>query len=105
HIYLDGLHDKVTYAQLLHDASEVRLRYPGEGSAHDNTHAPTDSLMLELPVRKPDVVVPVVELFLNYSDEHNDGALFGVLWAASLPTTPQTYGSMLLPSAIGVRTQ
>jgi len=53
HLHVDGLAGKVEYAQLLNDASEVHFE------EKDGT------LTLELPVRKPDVTVPVVELFLK----------------------------------------
>jgi alpha-L-fucosidase len=53
HLHLDGLAGKVEYAQLLNDASEVRFE------EKDGT------LTLDVPVRKPDVTVPVVELFLK----------------------------------------
>ncbi|MCX5493320.1 alpha-L-fucosidase [Kaistia dalseonensis] len=66
HLHIPGLGGKVAYAQLLHDASEVRWIDP---------HAPVDSnvgvriaadtLTLELPVKKPNVTVPVIELFLK----------------------------------------
>jgi alpha-L-fucosidase len=63
HVHLDGLAGKVAYAQLLHDGSEVRAfeftqhhRYPTSDAG---------SLTLELPVQRPDVLVPVVELFLR----------------------------------------
>ncbi len=59
HLYLDGLKDRVKYAQLLNDASEIRFTPPR--LAADEAR---DALVLELPVVKPDVVVPVVELFL-----------------------------------------
>ena len=59
HLHVDGLAGKVEYAQLLNDASEVRTTQPREGQEGDAT------LTLDLPVRKPDVVVPVVELFLK----------------------------------------
>lgn len=52
-LHLPGLAGKVAYAQLLNDASEVRFR------EKDGT------LTLRLPVRKPDVLVPVIELFLK----------------------------------------
>ncbi|MGD8240203.1 MAG: alpha-L-fucosidase [Armatimonadota bacterium] len=60
HIHLDGMAGRVEYAQLLNDASEVgmRVQEPAEGGE-------AGSIALELPVRKPDVTVPVVELFLN----------------------------------------
>jgi len=64
YLYLDGLAGKVEYAQLLNDASEVKLLEPGRYkwlAAEEDS----DTLTLELPIRKPDVVVPVVELFLK----------------------------------------
>lgn len=56
HVHLDGLAGKVAYAQFLHDASEIRCREGQDGA-----------LTLDLPVQKPDVAVPVVELFLKGS--------------------------------------
>ncbi len=53
HLHIDGMAGKVEYAQLLSDASEVRFSEEG------------DTLTLRLPVRQPDVTVPVVELFLK----------------------------------------
>lgn len=60
HVHLDGMKGKVEYAQFLHDASEVRF-----SAASWDVETGGDTLTLELPVRKPDVVVPVVELFLT----------------------------------------
>lgn len=57
-LHLDGLAGKVEYAQLLSDASEVLMQEP-DGDNELRT------LDLQLPVRKPDVVVPVIELFLK----------------------------------------
>ena len=67
HIHLEGLAGKVEYAQLLHDASEIRWTEPGKASDHGNMTVgqKKDSIVLELPIRKPDVVVPVIELFLK----------------------------------------
>jgi alpha-L-fucosidase len=53
HLHLPGLAGKVEYAQLLHDASEVRM---------ETTQA--DTLTLLLPTVAPAVEVPVIELFL-----------------------------------------
>jgi alpha-L-fucosidase len=68
-LHIDGLAGKVRYAQLLHDASEVQLREPPAASALTNPHsyAPpgATTLTLRLPVIKPAVAVPVVELFLK----------------------------------------
>ena len=62
-LHLDGFAGKVRYAQLLHDASEVLMveqdRQGRFGKAGD------DTLTLRLPVCKPDVTVPVVELVLK----------------------------------------
>ena len=67
HVHLEGFAGKVQYAQLLNDASEVKRT---ELDPHAKTENMTMSgkgglLTLELPVQKPNVVVPVVELFLK----------------------------------------
>ncbi len=63
-LHLDGLAGKVEYAQLLNDASEIKFgpRDPRHGSYEK---AAADTLMLYLPIQKPDVAVPVIELFLK----------------------------------------
>jgi alpha-L-fucosidase len=53
HVHLPGLAGKVEYAQLLNDASEIRME------------AKEDALTLTLPIQQPHVAVPVVELFLK----------------------------------------
>ena len=65
-IHLDGIADKIEYAQLLNDASEVKMKtnFSGlHGVLAEKTSAST--LTLELPIQKPNVTVPVVELFLK----------------------------------------
>ncbi|MDH7568877.1 MAG: alpha-L-fucosidase [Armatimonadota bacterium] len=60
-LHLDGLAGKVAYAQLLNDASEIRFTEHdphAEGYGHD-------TLTLILPIQKPRVAVPVIELFLK----------------------------------------
>ena len=54
-LHIEGLAGKVAYAQLLNDASEIRFQ----------EDATSGTLTLRLPIRKLDVVVPVVELFLK----------------------------------------
>ena len=54
HIHCENLAEKVSYAQLLSDASEVTCKEHDDGS-----------LTLELPVVQPPVEVPVIELFLR----------------------------------------
>jgi alpha-L-fucosidase len=61
-VHLDGMAGQVEYAQFLHDASEVRFI---DSSDAEYQGLQGGTLTLELPVLKPDVVVPVVELFLR----------------------------------------
>ena len=64
HVHLEGLAGRVEYAQLLNDASEIRFARLASHESLGFRRGP-DTLTLELPVRKPDVVVPVIELFLK----------------------------------------
>lgn len=64
HVYLEGLGGQVEYAQLLNDASEIRILTPRQ-AAHRTPEASADTLILALPVQMPNVMVPVVELFLK----------------------------------------
>lgn len=66
HIHLSGMYDRVEYAQLLNDASEIKMakgRRAVVGPVPDNNQE--DTLILEIPVKKPNVTVPVIELFLK----------------------------------------
>jgi alpha-L-fucosidase len=65
HIHLDGMAGKVGYAQLLNDASEVKIVESSAQTSHVQPGMREDSLTLEVPVVKPDVIVPVIELFLK----------------------------------------
>ena len=68
HIHLSGMADRVRYAQLLHDASEVQRTVVDPSQAAQNTTTaglPPGTLTLELPIQRPDVLVPVVELLLT----------------------------------------
>lgn len=56
-ITLPGMADKVKYIQFLHDASEVRFSPGRDASAND--------LNLQLPVEKPPVEIPVLEVILK----------------------------------------
>jgi len=60
---LPGYAGKIKYAQFLHDASEIKItaRY-GHGMKEGEN--PTD-LNLSLPVTKPNVEIPVIELILK----------------------------------------
>lgn len=67
HVHLEGMAGRVEYAQFLHDASEIRYReIPASQQAQNTTMSgQAGSLTLELPIQKPNVTVPVVELFLK----------------------------------------
>ena len=70
HLHLDGLKGKIEYAQLLNDASEIKIVDLGAeaGSNSVDTEGARkalDAVTLELPVQEPDVEVPVIELFLK----------------------------------------
>jgi alpha-L-fucosidase len=66
-LYLDGPVDQVEYAQFLNDASELKLVRGQGNEVHSGLEegVPQGSLALELPVQKPDVTIPVIELFLK----------------------------------------
>lgn len=67
HVHLKGLADRVAYAQLLNDASEVTTRVYEDRDAQGTyiEGLPSNTLTLKLPIPEPDVAVPVVELFLK----------------------------------------
>jgi alpha-L-fucosidase len=68
YVHLPGLAGKVDYAQLLNDGSEVGLITLPPGTQAGTVHQggqPEGTLTLKLPVQRPDVAVPVVELFLE----------------------------------------
>ncbi len=64
HLHLDGFGDKVAYAQLLNDASELPMgidAWHGKQLGTDKTN----TLTLTLPAQKPNVTIPVIELYLK----------------------------------------
>jgi alpha-L-fucosidase len=68
YVHLPDLAGKVEYAQLLNDASEVAMLELGsDRQAIGTTQGaqPAGTLTLKLPVQRPEVAVPVVELFLK----------------------------------------
>jgi len=63
-LHLEGFAGKIEYAQLLNDASEVKEEARPEWQHQfGDQHAGTTTI--RLPVVKPDVAVPVVEIFLK----------------------------------------
>ncbi len=68
HIHLDDMVGKIEYAQLLNDASEVQFteaKESEEAASYIGVRQKAGSVVLELPVIKPPVTVPVVEIFLK----------------------------------------
>ncbi|HYU73691.1 MAG TPA: hypothetical protein VEL31_13510 [Ktedonobacteraceae bacterium] len=65
HVHVPGLAGRVAYAQLLNDGSEIRMQEQAKDAERLQIHA--NVLTLEMPIQPPDVLVPVVELFLKES--------------------------------------
>lgn len=63
-LHLPGFAGKIKYAQLLHDASEVRFT-SRENWQSEYEKVPDNVVTLDLPVLQPDTEIPVVELFLR----------------------------------------
>ena len=61
---LPGYKDKIKYAQFLHDASEIQVTAP-YGHHMQGSVATEDDLNLRLPVIKPGLEIPVIEVFLE----------------------------------------
>lgn len=60
---MSGYADKVKYARFLHDGSEIKM-----GKRHGawgKEEAKAEDLNLKLPVTKPNVEIPVIEIFLE----------------------------------------
>lgn len=68
HLHLPGLAGRVKFARFLHDGSEVKRDEVDPAQEPFNTRLgglPTGTLTLEVPVNKPDALVPVIELLLS----------------------------------------
>jgi alpha-L-fucosidase len=63
-IFLDGMAQRIEYAQFLHDGSEVHMTEYDPINTH-TARIPRGAEMLSLPVERPDTAVPVIELFLK----------------------------------------
>jgi alpha-L-fucosidase len=61
---LEGFGGKVKYAQFLHDASEIKFGKPRHNVTYQENLSEKD-IILMLPVVKPNVEIPVIELFLE----------------------------------------
>lgn len=66
-ISFDNLSDKIDYAQFLHDGSEIKYKKFEElhEVIQEGTADGEGKVFFELPVIKPDVLVPVIEIFLK----------------------------------------
>jgi len=64
-LHLPGYRGKVKYAQLLNDGSEIRYRTYTQTGSHTTETSGENDIMLTLPVERPDVAIPVIELFLE----------------------------------------
>ncbi|MBB4277445.1 alpha-L-fucosidase [Rhizobium mongolense] len=67
HLHFDALAGKIEYAQFLHDGSEVAWLKPSGNTLWKNSQFPVgeDTVSFVLPVRRPSVTVPVIEVFLK----------------------------------------
>lgn len=66
HIHLEGMAGRIEYAQLLNDASEIKMiTHENDTDGHCNVSSDRSTLTLEIPVKKPCVEVPVIELFIK----------------------------------------
>ena len=62
---LPGYKGKFKYAQLLNDASEIRYRTATVATGNTSETTGENDVILTLPVERPNVEVPVIELFLE----------------------------------------
>ena len=70
---MDGLADKIEYAQFLHDASEIKFQTLAPTNVAAGSYAGSqvaktekeESVKLILPPVQPDQIVPVIEIFLK----------------------------------------
>jgi alpha-L-fucosidase len=67
HIHLDDMGDKIEYAQLLNDGSEVKMIFndPHQTAQYTRMGGKAGTVTLQLPVQKPPVAVPVIEIFMR----------------------------------------
>ncbi len=62
---LPNLAGKVDYAQFLFDGSELEFRNGTSDSGNQKPEEDADALIMTLPIVKPNVTIPVIELFLK----------------------------------------
>lgn len=65
-VFLEELAGKVDYVQFLHDGSEIQFRDANPGMGNLLTEGDKlGEVILDLPAIKPNVIVPVIEIFLK----------------------------------------
>lgn len=67
HIHLENFAGRIEYAQLLNDGSEILFKDADPTAVAQNTAMAEEegSVILEIPIQRPDVMVPVIEIFLK----------------------------------------
>lgn len=65
HLQIMGLAGKVAYAQFLHDGSELTFTEGGVNHFSEGAAKNGELLVINLPPVKPDVLVPVIEVYLK----------------------------------------
>jgi alpha-L-fucosidase len=68
HLAIDDLAGRIAFASFLHDGAEIpvtRLDEAAVTPAARQFDAPPTAVVLHLPVRRPDVLVPVIEIVLS----------------------------------------
>ncbi|GHE23116.1 alpha-L-fucosidase [Sphingobacterium griseoflavum] len=64
-LHLQGYKDKIKYAQLLNDGSEIKYRTTSTGGSHTAETTAEGDVVLELPVQHPHTEIPVIEIMLK----------------------------------------
>ncbi|MDR2497846.1 MAG: alpha-L-fucosidase [Tannerellaceae bacterium] len=64
-LHLPGYLGKIKYAQLLNDGSEIRFTANTTPGSHTTENSAAGNIILNIPVSRPDVEVPVIEIFLQ----------------------------------------
>lgn len=64
-LHLKGYKGKIKYAQLLNDASEIKFHTNATKGSHTHESSGENDIILNLPVERPNVEVPVIELILE----------------------------------------
>lgn len=78
HLHVRGLAGRVRFARLLHDGSEVPFETIDPERRAWNTTARglgADVVTFTLPIRRPDVLLPVLEIRLDAPDAPDEGAM------------------------------